>query len=376
MKVLRLRTDWQKPESRALTNGYGGCGYYRTIKPAEQLKHHKVTVWGNELSKQKGTAYEIWGRLTDEYDVFWVSYFDNMDVGSLMMGLAREKGKKVIIDIDDDVVDCSPHSPAWADYQYGSRKRYELLTNLSFADALTVSTEVLKDTYGYHFKKSQGLDKKIYVIPNFFDPKDWNHIPTAPPDKKNLIIGYTGGVSHKDDLRLVLPAINRILLKYEDVEFRVLGVLAKKDLDVFEGMSKKAIERLGIVGATENFPEYPAWLSKQGWDIGIAPLTDTKFNRGKSPIKWFEYSAFEIPTIASRVYPYFYSIGKRQTIIDGVSGLLCKPADWENAIEFLIENPDERKRLGQNAKKQVIKQWDYKDSKIEETFDRIMAEIR
>jgi len=43
-----------------------------------------------------------------------------------------------------------------------------------------------------------------------------------------------------------------------------------------------------------------------GWafDIGLAPLRDNHFNRGKSNLRWLEYSALKIPTIASDVEPF------------------------------------------------------------------------
>ena len=59
------------------------------------------------------------------------------------------------------------------------------------------------------------------------------------------------------------------------------------------------------------------------WAAGLAPLEDTPFNRAKSDLKFLEYSALGLPTVASRVTPY---LG-----IDAHGGVL---ADNSDALRF------------------------------------------
>ena len=75
------------------------------------------------------------------------------------------------------------------------------------------------------------------------------------------------------------------------------------------------------------------------FDIGLTPLRDRQFNRCKSNVKYLEYSAMKIPTIASPVEPYKNNIG-----------LFSKSKeDWINNLEELINNKELRLQLGQSA---------------------------
>jgi hypothetical protein len=51
--------------------------------------------------------------------------------------------------------------------------------------------------------------------------------------------------------------------------------------------------------------EYPNWICSN-WQshIGIAPIADNTFNDSKSELKWLEYTALGVPTVASDVGPY------------------------------------------------------------------------
>lgn len=99
------------------------------------------------------------------------------------------------------------------------------------------------------------------------------------------------------------------------------------------------------------------------WDIGIAPLTNSKFNQSKSHIKWMEYSMYEIPTVASKVYPYSKDILGIKTIEDGVTGILCENGEWEKKLSMLIEDEELRRKIGKQAKEYVAKNWQYDDAK-------------
>ncbi len=255
-----------------------------------------------------------------------------------------------------------------------ARQRATLSASLSFADAITVSTEPLKERLAAHLRHTYNMEKNIYVIPNMNHVQDWNHTPVEK-HKDRVVIGYTGSNSHMDDLLMVLPSIKRLMMKHTNLWLEILGVVDKSKVDIyFGGWDRKLLERVAMVPATATFWEYPRWLADQKWDIGIAPLVDNSFTQCKSSIKWFEYAMYKIPTVASRVYPYFMNLDGKKMIQDGVTGFLCYPNQWEVALEQLIVDKHLRERIGQQAYDFVAKEWQYKDSKIQETFERLVAE--
>jgi glycosyltransferase involved in cell wall biosynthesis len=143
---------------------------------------------------------------------------------------------------------------------------------------------------------------------------------------------------------------------------------------IFGKWKQSVRNRILLMNATKTQPEYPAYLAEQPWNIGIAPLIDSPFNECKSSIKFFEYSSYKIPVVASRVYPYYKDVFGVPVIEHEETGLLCDTTeDWVNNLSRLIESEELRKKLGENAYNHVVKNWQYKDWKkrIIEVVDAI-----
>lgn len=83
-------------------------------------------------------------------------------------------------------------------------------------------------------------------------------------------------------------------------------------------------------------------------DIGIMPLVDNQFERGKCGLKLIEYMSVSIPVLASPV-------GVNTKIVDhGESGYLCEnEKDWIDNLSLLIENPELRLKLGRHGRSRV-----------------------
>jgi glycosyltransferase involved in cell wall biosynthesis len=83
-------------------------------------------------------------------------------------------------------------------------------------------------------------------------------------------------------------------------------------------------------------------------DIGLAPLPDSEWARGKCGLKLLQYQALAIPVVASPV-------GVHPAMIeDGVDGFLAADdAAWQRAIERLVEEVPLRRELGQHGRAHV-----------------------
>ena len=82
--------------------------------------------------------------------------------------------------------------------------------------------------------------------------------------------------------------------------------------------------------------------------IGIMPLPDTPWMRGKCGYKLIQYMACGLPVVASPV-------GVNAEIVEhGVNGFLASSeAEWVKALETLIADPDLRRRMGAAGRKKV-----------------------
>lgn len=376
-KILVNFADFLHTEERKKQNTYGGIGYYRQIKPSEQIKGHNVRVIGKEIA-YFDSLEEQWDTIFKENDVFWTSYFsDDRNAGAIFYNRDKYK-KKVIIDLDDNYLDVPESNLSYEKYKAGTKDRAFLSTILYFADALTVSTEPLKQRLLEHFRSVEVPDKKIYVIPNMNDIKDWV-FPLAEKEKDKIVIGYSGSNSHQDDLKMVMPSIAKIMKKYKNVHFQLIGAIAKDKVKEYfgrAGFDDDCLSRIGLLPATPTFKEFPEYLLSQKWDIGIAPLVDTAFTRSKSHIKWMEYSMMKIPTVASRVYPYFMDIGNRKTIQHGETGYTVRDNEWEKYLSKLIEDKTLREDIGMAAYEYVRDNWQYKDGEINDTVSVLLKDIK
>ena len=375
MKILMNFGDYNHTEDRKKLNTYGGVGYYRIINPAKQIKDHEVKVIGKEILDFGDSLEEQWSNVFKQHDVFWTSYFSDDKAGAAIIYHAQQAGKKFIVDVDDNYLDVPESNLLYDKFKPGKRDRAMLNTILSFADAITVSTEPLKERLYEYFEEVHGIKKKIFVIPNLNQIEDWDF---KPVDKygDRIVIGYSGSNSHQDDLKMVMPAIKHVMEKYPNVWFETIGVVEKGLIkEYFAGMNDDCLQRCAMLPATSTFKDYPYWLANQKWDIGIAPLVDTPFTRSKSSIKWLEYSMYKIPTIASRVYPYYIDVQGRKTIEDKKTGLLVRNHEWKQGLEKLIEDKVLRETLGQNAYDHVKDKWQYKNSRINETVNEMLSVV-
>lgn len=368
-------SDYTATKRRKKLNLPGGIGYYRIFKPASQVIGHEVHLVGKELSNYGRYQGEVWKNIFNEFDVFWTTYFKDPENAGAMFYTAKQQGKKVIIDIDDNYWEVPESNPLYNTYKKGAKDRAYLSTVLYFADVVTTSTEPMKERIIKHFKDVDGIDKKVYVIPNCNEAKDWE-VEKGKGNKEGIVIGYAGSNSHQDDLLMVFPKVIEVMKKYPQVKFHIIGAIGKNDVDkYFKDIPQHIRERIALLPVTDTYSEYPAWLSSQKWDIAIAPLVDSPFNRCKSHIKFMEYTMAGFPVIASRVYPYFMPINGKEVITNEVTGLLVKETQWFDAIEDLILHPEKRKLLQENAKKHVLENWQYNQSNINDTIDEMLASI-
>ena len=179
----------------------------------------------------------------------------------------------------------------------------------------------------------------VVIVPTCVDtdryvPRTTNRAPDAP-----IVIGWSGSPSTIVHFELALPTLARIKQKYGDrVRFKVVGDPEFRD------------ERLGIQGE--------AWRSDsevsalQAMDIGIMPLPNDEWSKGKCGLKALTYMATGLPTLSSPV-------GVNTEIVrDGINGFLAEGEDaWVERIGELIEDPTLRRRLGTAGRNSVVERY-------------------
>ena len=113
--------------------------------------------------------------------------------------------------------------------------------------------------------------------------------------------------------------------------------------------------RLTVVGAELDLPaRFLTWSEDaeaevvKGFDIGIMPLPDDPWSRGKCAYKLIQYMAAGLPVVASPVGM------NRQVVEPGINGFLATGTeDWRTALASLAADPDLRRRMGEAGRQRV-----------------------
>jgi glycosyltransferase involved in cell wall biosynthesis len=129
-------------------------------------------------------------------------------------------------------------------------------------------------------------------------------------------------------------------------------------MPVLSGVAANHGARIMAVGAGQAKPDpmldVTAWSEDtevaniQKMDIGIMPLADTPWSRGKCGYKLIQYMACGLPVVASPV-------GVNAEIVEhGVNGFLASThAEWQEALSTLLRDPDLRHRMGTAGRRKI-----------------------
>jgi glycosyltransferase involved in cell wall biosynthesis len=180
------------------------------------------------------------------------------------------------------------------------------------------------------------------VIGNGLDENLWWSPPALDrPDGPALRLLYMGTATHAADLDAILAALAQLADRFPGrVAIDVIGVTAGALPSGFHRVDPPLV-------ATQAYPAFVNWLSaRNDWHLGLAPLADTAFNRGKSGIKAMDYAALGLPTVASDIGIY------DGVVRAGESGLLVENTEiaWFEALSGLLRDPARRQRMAQAAR--------------------------
>ncbi|MDI1293870.1 MAG: glycosyltransferase family 4 protein [Methylobacter sp.] len=170
----------------------------------------------------------------------------------------------------------------------------------------------------------------VELLPTVIDLDRYQVV--SPIVRDRLVIGWMGSPSTAKYLDLVVPAL-KVLATEFPLQLRVIGAqFAGSGLDVDCRLWSEESEVSEI----------------QGFDIGIMPLIDSPWERGKCGYKLIQYMACGKPVIASPV-------GVNQEIVeDDVNGYLASTVDdWVYAFRALFVNAKKRADMGVQGRRFV-----------------------
>jgi len=304
--------------------GLTPCAYIRLLQP---LDHPDI---GGDFDLVLADAKEA---LRYDADIIATQRYavGDLDAANALVRHCRQRDIKLLYDLDDDLL----HTPRSHPDARLLRPKARVVSRLvRDADAVWVSTPALAASLA-------DLRPDALVAGNGLDERLWLAPPPAAPRQGPVRILFMGTQTHDADLAIVEEALERLKAVFgEQVSVELLGISRRGDLPPW-------MKRLGMPAhTTASYPGFVEWITQQHWDIGIAPLADTAFNRSKSGIKALDYAALGLPVLASDRPAY------RGTPADGPGGwLLPDETDaWFVALARLVRDASLRRRLSEGAR--------------------------
>lgn len=246
---------------------------------------------------------------------------------ALMVHGLQSKGIRVLMEADDNYFAVGPKmkSTGWSKRKnQGAHSLEGHAAILKWVDGCIVTTEFLARQYRKH-------NPNVFVAPNTVDPIDWPTIDK--PDDGVLRIGWFASNSHTEDTRLIYramewasrqPGVEVLTMGYHPpFKFRH-GHIPWQDLAGY----REAMFQI---------------------DVGVAPVVPTPWSLCRSDLKAIEYAMGGALPVVSDVAPYDLFAHDENCIKVG-----NKPAHWLKAIQRVVQNREETKRLAAEAKRYVL----------------------
>lgn len=239
---------------------------------------------------------------------------------------AFRSGAKVIFDFDDSIwlADTSPANLKWE----WLKKPDKFYRNCAAAHLVLAGNRYLQAEARKH-------NPQAYLIPTTVDTG--RHVPQHERRHQEVLcIGWSGSLSTLKHFELLMPVLKELKARYGDrIRYKLIGDKryqnSELEVEAVDWSAEAEVQELNSI------------------DIGLMPLPEDKWARGKCGLKALTYMACEIPVVLSPV-------GVNSEIVrDGENGFLAaNDREWINKLSLLIDQEDLRKSMGQKARQRVI----------------------
>jgi glycosyltransferase involved in cell wall biosynthesis len=237
--------------------------------------------------------------------------------------------KKIIYDFDDAIwlTDIKSESPL--SRLIKNRGKVSTICQLSYR----VSCGNL-----YLATYASAYNRSVVVNPTTIDTEGMHNKKLAPfpgKDNQQITIGWTGSHSTLKYLETIESVLQRIERAYPTVNFVVIAD------------RPPALDIGRITFIPWNAESEIADLMKI--DIGVMPLPDDEWSKGKCGFKILQYMSLNIPSVSS-------AVGVNNEIVrHGENGFLCSTdEEWFRNLRSLIESPTLREQLGAAGRETVV----------------------
>lgn len=262
-----------------------------------------------------------------KYDFIFVQREAFM-LGTVLFERLYARKSKMIFDFDDAI---------WLQVVSDGNKALGFLKDASKTAKLIALSDMVFAGNSYLANYGAQFNSNVKLVPTVVDSDNYSR--QLPSDKSRICIGWSGSFSTIPYFEYALPALRQIKAKYGDkVYFKVIG-----DPNYYN-------EELNIKGVAWSSAKEVEELAEI--DIGIMPLPNDEWTKGKCALKGLLYMSMEQAAVLS-------DVGVNSEVIEnGVNGFLATTTeDWVEKLSLLIEDENLRKEMGRKGRETILERY-------------------
>ena len=303
--------------------GLGRQGFAFDVRPLLD-NAYVASLYGGPKVGHGNIIRSYWRRFSAlrrrmRYDLVWLEK-EALPWLPTFFEIARLEGLPYVVDYDD----------AWF-HRYENHWLSPLLGHKIDAVMRVAHTVVAGNDYLARRARQAGA-RHVEIVPTAIDLDRYSDLPAAPPGRP-LTVGWIGIPLNVHYLAMIAPAL-RAVAATAPVALHVVGAPVPPEFD-------------GVAATSFPWSEDTEVARIAQFDVGVMPLDDTPWERGKCAYKLLQVMAAGKPVIASPVG------ANRQVVHHGVNGFLAATTEeWTQALRQLAD-PTLRKRMGAAARQTV-----------------------
>jgi glycosyltransferase involved in cell wall biosynthesis len=229
-----------------------------------------------------------------------------------------------VFDVDDAIYVRKPRRLGEAPNESQWRKK-KFAATCRWVDEVAAGNDVLAGV-------ARASARAVTILPTSIDTAAYQRTTATASDPPT--IAWIGSPENLIYLEMIRPALARLTTRYPTLKMRVI-------CSQFPPWPEINVESIAWSSSSEA-------KSLAAAHIGVMPLTDDAWSRGKCAFKLLQYMAAGLPCVASPIG------ANTEAVIDGFNGFHARTVDeWERSLQSLIESPDLRARFGANGRAHV-----------------------